>query len=486
MRLTYATRLSYLPFEKGGCKALKKTISIVLLLLMVFGCIPVTAESNNSLVINLDNNKVKLNSHTKLRGIVSQGENPVSNEDVTIKILDAKEKVVYIDQIKTDNEGKFEVEINVGGAYYAKGYYKIYVTAMDVKENITFAVKTDDGDTGGSGSSGSGSQPEKPQEKNKLLASKKVSFKGATVKAENGKTELVFPKGTFEQEADINIHLVDKIEIIEPNKARSLEIVADVYEFDSSISKFQQKVEVTFKYDKDKLNNKNEELLGVYTFNEDTNAWEYVGGKVDKNNGTIKARLEHFSKYTVMLSNKTFSDVKNYDWAKDAVEVMASKQIINGRGEDIFDPAQNITRAEFATLVTKMMGYSTDNISVPFTDVTKDAWYYNYVAAAYKNGLINGRSETIFDPNGKITRQEMAVIVAKVLEQEGYEKASLDRLNIFKDKEKIASWAKSSVSLCVNENIISGMGDGTFEPTQNANRAQGAVVLYKVYNLIEK
>ncbi|PAB57139.1 S-layer homology domain-containing protein [Anaeromicrobium sediminis] len=469
---------------------MRKTISIVFLLIMVFGCIPVTAASNNNLVINLDANKVKLNNHTTLRGVVSQGENPVSNEDATIKILDSKDKVVYADQMKTDKDGKFDVKVNVSESYYAKGDYRIYVTAMDVKENISFTVNTDDGDTGGSGGpsggGGGGSKPEEPQGTNKLVASEKVSSKGATVKAENGNVELVFPKGTFEQEADVSIELVDKKEIIEPNKVSSLERVADVYEFNSSISKFKNKVEVTLKYDKDKLKGKNEELLGIYTFNEVANTWDYVGGKVDINKGTIKIKLEHFSKYTVMLSNKTFNDIKNYDWAKNAIEVMASKKIINGRGEGIFDPAQNITRAEFATLITKMMGYSTENMNVPFTDVNKEAWYYNYVGAAYQNGLINGRSETVFDPNGKITRQEMAVIAAKVLEQEGYAKVSLDKLNIFNDKGNIASWAKSSVSLCVNENIISGMGNGMFAPTQNANRAQGAVVLYKIYNLIGK
>ncbi|MCT4604655.1 MAG: S-layer homology domain-containing protein [Marinisporobacter sp.] len=253
------------------------------------------------------------------------------------------------------------------------------------------------------------------------------------------------------------------------------------------ISNFNEPISVSIPY-KGKV--KKGETVQVFLLN-DNGTIESMGGTYDSDTKMVTFTTPHFSKYFAKKVDKTevkvtFKDLAGYEWAREAIEAMAKEKIINGRKTGIFEPSANITRAEFATLVTKIMGYTTENINIPFKDAAKDAWYYDYVGVAYKNGLINGRSEIIFDPNGNITRQEMAVIVAKVLEKKGYEKSSLDGLNIFKDTENIAAWAKDSVSLCVKEKIISGMGDGSLAPKQNANRAQAATMLYKIYNLINK
>ncbi|WP_165000371.1 S-layer homology domain-containing protein, partial [Anaerophilus nitritogenes] len=97
----------------------------------------------------------------------------------------------------------------------------------------------------------------------------------------------------------------------------------------------------------------------------------------------------------------------------------------------------------------------------------------------------SGRSATVFDPNGNITREEMATIIGKVLTQKGKEKANVNELERFSDKINIAPWADENVSLCVKEKIINGMPDNTLMPKQNANRAQGAVMLYKLYQSIQ-
>ncbi|QXM05255.1 S-layer homology domain-containing protein [Crassaminicella indica] len=254
---------------------------------------------------------------------------------------------------------------------------------------------------------------------------------------------------------------------------------------DEEINSFNESIEVGIPY-KGKVNKG--EVVQVFLLKENGTI-ENMGGKYDSDTRMVTFKTPHFSKYfakKVKEIKVTFKDLQGYEWAKEAIEAMAQKGIISGREEGIFDPSANITRAEFATLMTKMMGYATENMEVPFTDVAKDAWYYSYVGAAYKNGIIRGRSNTIFDPKGNITREEMAIIVAKVLDKQGYEKVGLNGLDIFKDKENIASWAKEGVSLCVKEKIIRGMGNGQFNPKQNANRAQAAMMLYKLYNLINQ
>ncbi|QZY55698.1 S-layer homology domain-containing protein [Crassaminicella profunda] len=307
-------------------------------------------------------------------------------------------------------------------------------------------------------------------------------------------TPKTFGEKAIDQEISLSAKTVDKDSLLAivrnkvPEKSIVVDLTARVGQ--EKVTRFEEPMTIRVPYE-GKV--KTGEKVEVFYLKDDGNI-ESMGGKYDPVTKIVTFKTSHFSKYfakiideeTQVVTNKIFIDLGKYEWAKEAIEEMANKGIINGRGENTFDPSANITRAEFATLVTKMMGYTTEDVNLPFTDVTKDAWYYSYVGVAYKNELINGRSDTVFDPNGNITRQEMAVIVAKVLDKAGVEKASLDHLNIFKDTKNIASWAKESVTLCVKEKIISGMGDGNFAPKQNANRAQAATMLYKIYNLMNK
>ncbi|MBF8982535.1 S-layer homology domain-containing protein [Lutibacter sp. B2] len=307
-------------------------------------------------------------------------------------------------------------------------------------------------------------------------------------------TPKTFGEKVIDQEISLSAKKVDKDNLLElvRNKVPENSIIVDlnVSVGQEKVTQFEEPITISIPYEGEV---KIGEKVEVFYLKDDGNI-ESMGGVYDSVTKTVMFKTSHFSKYFAKIVDEaeddilknTFKDLKGYDWAKEAIETMANEKIINGRGEAMFDPTANITRAEFATLVTKMMGYDTENMNVSFIDVEKDAWYYNYVGATYKNGLINGRSTAVFDPNGKITRQEMAVIVAKVLEKKGYDKAESKELNIFNDKENITSWAKDSVSLCVKEKIISGMGNNTFAPAQNANRAQATVILYKLYNLIKK
>lgn len=213
---------------------------------------------------------------------------------------------------------------------------------------------------------------------------------------------------------------------------------------------------------------------------------ETITGKYDRVTKSLKFTTDHLGKYMIELWNKGFSDLDNHNWAKKAIEVMVGQGIVKGRTDEKFDPNAKITRAEFAALIIRMIGYDTDNDTVlPFEDVDKDSWYYNPVAAAYEKGLINGRKGVIFDPDGNITRQEMAKIIAKVLENKSFRIEEDMKLDIFKDEDDIDLWAKYSAALAAKEGIITGMEDGSFAPKEKATRAQAAVMLYRLYNLLK-
>lgn len=244
------------------------------------------------------------------------------------------------------------------------------------------------------------------------------------------------------------------------------------------VNKFNEPVEVavayTLKEDDDP------ETISVFLLKEDGTI-EPVGGKYDPITGKVRFKTNHFSKYFAKAAIKEFADLDKYPWAEEEIQILAGKGIINGRSKGSFEPAADITRAEFSALLVRMLKLDGNDIEIPFKDVVSDAWYSDEVAAAYASKIVNGKSATEFDPNGKITRQEVAVMITRVLNKEGYKEAQESELDVFSDASEIAPWAKAGVAMAVREEIVNGMGDGTFAPQANASRAQAAVILYRLF-----
>ncbi|SHK22549.1 S-layer homology domain-containing protein [Tepidibacter formicigenes] len=291
---------------------------------------------------------------------------------------------------------------------------------------------------------------------------------------------------TFDKGKDITLK-AKKINTSDLSKNISIHIPSNsvVVNFEAkvgneNITKFKEPIEVSIPY---KGDIKNKENITVFYINDNKNL-EPMGGVYDSETKTVKFITNHFSKYFAKEYTKSFSDLENTKWAKDAVEIMAAKGIVNGKENNKFSPNDNITRAEFAALITRMLKCVDCDSEIPFEDVNKNDWYYKSIASAYSNGLINGKGDTVFDPNGDITREEMSKIIASVLERKGYKRAKIEELNVFKDKEKIASWAKEGVATSVREGIINGIDEKSFVPKQKATRAQAAVMLYRLYNSI--
>ncbi|MCL6610369.1 MAG: S-layer homology domain-containing protein [Peptococcaceae bacterium] len=212
---------------------------------------------------------------------------------------------------------------------------------------------------------------------------------------------------------------------------------------------------------------------------------EPAGGVYDPATGMVKFLADRLGKYLARESVKQFSDLAGHPWAVEAVEVLAGKGIINGKGENYFDPGANITRAEFAVLAARMLKCGTpEGADLPFKDVDEGAWYRRAVAAAHAGGLVSGVAPDRFEPEGNITRQEMAVIIARVLLKKGYKNGKSEDLAAFRDRTEMASWAEGPAALAVREGIISGVGGGRFAPRDRATRAEAAVMLHKLYGLM--
>ncbi|RUT33285.1 hypothetical protein EJP77_06435 [Paenibacillus zeisoli] len=177
-----------------------------------------------------------------------------------------------------------------------------------------------------------------------------------------------------------------------------------------------------------------------------------------------------------------FSDL-NAHWARNEVNELASKLIIDGRSPNLFHPNQSITRSEFAVYIAKGLGLSPDISSGSrFRDVSSSSASAAYINAAAKAGIITGNTDGTFQPGSPITREQMAIMMVRALSSAGYSvilgTTPSQTLRLFKDSKKISS--QDFVAKAYQEGIIQGTSTTTFEPKGNATRAQAAVMLKRV------
>jgi len=144
-------------------------------------------------------------------------------------------------------------------------------------------------------------------------------------------------------------------------------------------------------------------------------------------------------------------------------------------------PNDNITRAEFVKMLVAAGNIQLEETTQVFPDVKPEDWFYSYVNTAYKMNLVIGDTAGNFNPDEKITRQDMAVILYRLI---GNNVVS-GSLSVFTDGEKISSYAKSAVAHLNDIGAINGMGDGTFAPFNNATRAQAAQMIFNVLHLLQ-
>lgn len=179
----------------------------------------------------------------------------------------------------------------------------------------------------------------------------------------------------------------------------------------------------------------------------------------------------------------SFTDIAHVSWAKEAITYLASEGVINGKSQGSFCPDDNITREEFVKIISEAFGYTTDKATVEFSDVPASKWSYKYIASAYSAGIISGVGDSMFGANDKITRQDMAVILSRVL---ALADISADGGENFSDSESMAPYAKDAIDMLSALGIVNGMGDGTFAPKVNVTRAQAAKAIYEALMTVIK
>jgi hypothetical protein len=183
----------------------------------------------------------------------------------------------------------------------------------------------------------------------------------------------------------------------------------------------------------------------------------------------------------VVTTTVNFQDLSSVPWAEDAIKSLASLGVINGRSETIFDPNATVTRAEFAKMVCNAFGITTNtNNTQTFTDVTVSDWFYQSVEAAAAAGVINGISDTEFAPNELVTREQMAAMLYRAVAYKGISLKTGSPVS-FTDASSISEYAVTAVNALSSAGVINGMDDGSFAPKESATRAQAACIIYQYF-----
>ena len=198
---------------------------------------------------------------------------------------------------------------------------------------------------------------------------------------------------------------------------------------------------------------------------------------------------EEYVKQNGKEDDKTveFVDVKKSDWFYDEVQYVVSNGLFNGVGGDKFDPNGSMTRAMLVTVLYRLEGEPTVRGTSPFTDVSNNIWYTDAVIWAEDNGIVNGVGDNKFDPNSSITREQMAAVLFRYAQYKKYDTSASNGLSKYSDFSSISAYSLNALKWANAEGLITGRTTTTLAPKGTATRAEVAAILYRfVENVVNK
>ncbi|MDD6642849.1 MAG: S-layer homology domain-containing protein [Firmicutes bacterium] len=212
----------------------------------------------------------------------------------------------------------------------------------------------------------------------------------------------------------------------------------------------------------------------------------YINGKLAKivSQSAKEMKVSYtFPKVQSPMPSMFFDDVKTSDWFYGDVEYAYYNRIMNGVGNNKFDPNGNCTRAMIVTVLYRIENSPTHSGKNPFKDVKAGEWYTEAIIWAAENEIVKGVGEGKFAPEANITREQLATILCRYAQFKGvYDSEDCAMLAGFADYAKVSSWAADSVSWAVGTGMITGSNekDGLYlMPAGNASRCQVAAIFHR-------
>ncbi|WP_110930153.1 immunoglobulin-like domain-containing protein [Paenibacillus bouchesdurhonensis] len=184
--------------------------------------------------------------------------------------------------------------------------------------------------------------------------------------------------------------------------------------------------------------------------------------------------------------NIPFKDVQSH-WAAGSIQRLTEQQFMYGYPDGSFKPNQNMSRAEFMVVISRILGLEAAQGESAFADVRADAWYSKYLNAVHQQGIVKGFADGTLKPEQEITREEAFAILHRIgkfqlLAANSHSVDGAIELS-FADQDQLSEWAKEAVSAFHESHILSGYPDGTIKPKNSITRAEIATILSKLLEL---
>ena len=191
---------------------------------------------------------------------------------------------------------------------------------------------------------------------------------------------------------------------------------------------------------------------------------------------------------TAVWKPSGYFDVKPGSWYEQSVQYATEHGLMNGTGTNTFEPESTMTRAMLVTVLWRYANAPKPGAN-PFTDVPNGKWYTNAVAWAAENGVVNGVGDGKFEPDGSVTREQMATILYRYAQKVGIDTSKHTELSAFPDANRVSAYARASMQWIVAEGVIGGSrenGQDWLNPQGNATRAEVATILMRFIENVAK
>ena len=183
--------------------------------------------------------------------------------------------------------------------------------------------------------------------------------------------------------------------------------------------------------------------------------------------------------FAPITSGLPFTDVNTGDWFYDAVKFVYENGLMDGVGNNLFAPNAVLTRAMAVTILYRLEGSPAVTTDAGFNDVAAGTWYTDAVNWAAANNIVNGVENNNFNPNGSLTREQMATVLYRYAQYKGADVSASGDISGFADSANVSSWAVDAVKWAVGSGLVNGVEGNALAPQGTSTRAQAATVLMR-------
>jgi hypothetical protein len=231
------------------------------------------------------------------------------------------------------------------------------------------------------------------------------------------------------------------------------------------------------------------EVTGLPYYVDDKGSHVFIGFASNVS-GTMKYIAPKDKTVLIKENPKSFTDISGH-WAKTYIDFVTEREIFLGTSSNTFSPEAGMTRAMFATVIGRLYERSygkitTTGIENKFADVDNNVYYGDYVGWAAENNIISGVGGGRFEPDRKITREEMATILYRFANILNVSEAEPGEQLSYPDASSVSAWAADGVKYCQQTGILSGRDGGNLVPQGLATRAEVAAILQRFIEIIVK